>query len=121
MSAPGRLGRGWAARQPELMGDNANQPVGNPNANSDFGANPDVTESSRTDYGSEGWGLTLYVRGEFSRACYRNPSVYGGFGHLPPSSMPRLRSLGRGWAARLRVRMSSSRPMSATTSRSYQV
>ena len=57
------LGRAWAARQPETTGDNTNQPVGKPQVKSNSYANPKVTESARTDYGSEGWGF------ESLRAC----------------------------------------------------
>jgi len=44
------------------------------------------------------------------------PCYGGGFCHFPPSSMPRDRSLGRGWAARLRARISVSRLMRSSTS-----
>ena len=60
------MGRGWTARQPELTGDNANRPVVKPQVNRDFGVNLDVTEAVRTDYGSEGWGLSQATRASLS-------------------------------------------------------
>jgi hypothetical protein len=57
------LVRGWAAGQPELIGDDTNQRVAIPQVNSVFYANPEVTQPLRTDHGSEGWGF------ESLRAC----------------------------------------------------
>ena len=62
MSAPGYLGRGWAARQPETTGGNRNQRIGKPQFNGRFGTKVEVTEPFRTDYGSEGGGGTRRVR-----------------------------------------------------------
>ena len=45
----------------------------NPRSTHDSDMDPEVTQPTRADYGSEGWGF------EFLRACYRNPRKYGGF------------------------------------------
>ncbi len=57
----------------------------------DSPANPEVTEAVRTDYGSEGWGLSQATGSSPSGRATRNPCVSGGFG----ASGSRRRSAGR--------------------------